>query len=254
MLSFKQFDKQLEEDWFTKLMRRYVTKPRTYKVAKDILQQVVDKKRKEGKLQHSIEYYAAQIAKQFQGVDARDLASMVEGYDSISEAIDYHTEYNLSIKENIFRPHSEAYYEFFRECRRLWKEGKLETDDAFDRMLLESNAGELGIYEGEEVPLDIPLIEAEYKGKDVELNSPKRGGDKKFYVYVKNDKGNVIKVQFGDTSGLKVKLNDPAARKSFNARHKCDQKKDNTKPGYWACRLPYYAKELGLEGGGSFFW
>ena len=90
--------------------------------------------------------------------------------------------------------------------------------------------------------------------KDVELNEPKRGGAKKFYVYVKNDKGNIIKVQFGDTTGLKAKINDPEARKSFVARHNCDQKKDKTKAGYWSCRLPYYAKQLGLSGGGSFFW
>jgi len=71
---------------------------------------------------------------------------------------------------------------------------------------------------------------------------------------VKNDKGNVIKVEFGDTTGLTAKINDPDARKSFVARHKCDQKKDKTKPGYWACRLPMYAKALGLKGGGNFFW
>jgi len=64
----------------------------------------------------------------------------------------------------------------------------------------------------------------------------------------------VIKIQFGDTTGLKAKINDPEARKSFAARHQCDQKKDKTKAGYWSCRLPYYAKQLGLSGGGNFFW
>jgi hypothetical protein len=100
------------------------------------------------------------------------------------------------------------------------------------------------------VPLDLPLEEE----KDVELNSPKRGGSKKFYVYVKNDKGNVVKVQFGDTSGLNAKINNPKARKSFAARHKCAEKKDKTKAGYWACRIPAFAKQLGLQGGGKFFW
>ena len=46
---------------------------------------------------------------------------------------------------------------------------------------------------------------------------------------------------------MKAKINDPEARKSFAARHKCDQKKDKTKAGYWACRLPRYAKALGLS-------
>jgi len=102
--------------------------------------------------------------------------------------------------------------------------------------------------------IDISKIEEMTEEKEVELNSPKRGGNKKFYVYVKNDKGNVIKVEFGDTSGLKAKIDDPEARKNFAARHQCDTKKDKTKPGYWACRLPYYAKQLGLSGGGNFFW
>jgi hypothetical protein len=169
----------------------------------------------------------------------------------ISEAIEYHAENGLSIKENIFRPHSESYYAFFRECRRLWESGELEITDPFDKTLMESDAGLVAIYEGQEVPLDIPLIEEE----DKELNKPKRGGPKKFYVYVKDPStGNIKKVTFGDTTGLKAKIDDPEARKSFAARHKCSTQKDKTKPAYWACRLPYYAKELGLEGGGSFFW
>src|SRR5210317_1017853 len=98
------------------------------------------------------------------------------------------------------------------------------------------------------------IYEAEYQGKTVELNSPKRGGSKKFYVYVKNDKGNVVKVSFGDDTGLQAKINDAEATKSFVARHDCANKKDKTTPGYWACRLPMYAKELGLEGGGDYFW
>jgi hypothetical protein len=110
-----------------------------------------------------------------------------------------------------------------------------------------------GIYEGKHVPLEQPMIEAT-KDKDVELNSPKRGGKAKYYVYVKNDKGNVIKIQFGDTTGLSAKINDRDAARNFAARHQCDTKNDKTKAGYWACRLPKYAKQLGLKGGGSYFW
>jgi len=111
-----------------------------------------------------------------------------------------------------------------------------------------------GLYEGQHVPLEQPMIESEYQGKDVELNQPKRGGKAKYYVYVKNDKGNVIKIQFGDTTGLSAKINDKEAARSFAARHQCSQKTDKTKAGYWACRLPRYAKQLGLKGGGSYFW
>lgn len=92
------------------------------------------------------------------------------------------------------------------------------------------------------------LQEAEYKGKEVELRKPFRtpGSAKKFAVYVKNKRGNVIKVSFGDPN-LSVKNGDAKAAKSFRARHKCDQKKDPTTPGYWSCNIGRYAKQLGLS-------
>ena len=173
---------------------------------------------------------------------------------TVKEGVEYHVKNEIPVSECVFRPHSECFYEFFVEARKQFNEGKLDIYSKFDIELMETDIGERALYDGEIVPLDIPLMEAEYNGKDVELNEPKRGGDKKFYVYVKSDKGNVIKVQFGDTSGLKAKIDDPEARKSFAARHNCDQKKDKTKPGYWSCRLPYYAKQLGLSGGGNYFW
>ena len=96
------------------------------------------------------------------------------------------------------------------------------------------------------VPLDSPMVEEDEK--QPELNKPKAGGPKKYYVYVKDpSSGNIKKVSWGDTTGLKIKLNDPEARKSFAARHKCSTKNDKTKPGYWACRMPYFAKQLGLS-------
>ena len=80
--------------------------------------------------------------------------------------------------------------------------------------------------------------EAEYQGKKVQLGKVKRGGSRKFYVYVNNPKtGNVKKVSFGDNTGLSIKTKDPKKRKSFKARHKCDQKKDRTTAGYWSCRM-----------------
>jgi len=101
------------------------------------------------------------------------------------------------------------------------------------------------------------MNEAEYQGKNVELSKPKRGGSKKFYVYVMNPKTKKVKkVSFGAAGGggnLAVKLKDPKARKAFADRHNCDQKNDKTKPGYWACRLPRYAKSLGLSGGGTWW-
>ena len=74
--------------------------------------------------------------------------------------------------------------------------------------------------------------------EDVELDKPFRTpkGPKKFSVYVKNDKGNVVKVNFGDPD-MEIKRDDDKRRKSFRARHKCDQKKDKTKPSYWSCKF-----------------
>ena len=108
-----------------------------------------------------------------------------------------------------------------------------------------------GLYEGINVPLEQPMVEE----AEPELNSPKRGGKKKYVVYVRNQKtGNIKKIEFGDTTGLTAKINDKEAAKSFAARHQCALKKDKLAPGYWACRLPQYAKELGLKGGGNYFW
>ena len=160
----------------------------------------------------------------------------------------------LIIKENIYRVGSEAYFQYFVDLRDQFDSGDLYYT-GFDKRLMEGDIGKFAIYEGDYVPLDCPMMESEYQGKDVELNKPKAGGPKKYYVYVKDPStGNIKKVSWGDTTGLKIKLDDKAARKSFAARHKCDQKKDKTKAGYWACNMPRYAKQLGLSGGGNFFW
>ena len=98
------------------------------------------------------------------------------------------------------------------------------------------------------------MLEAEFRGKNVKLNSPKRGGSKAYYVYVKNPKtGRVKKVSFG-SGGLRAKINNPKARKAFSARHNCPNKKDRTKAGYWSCNLPRYAKQLGLGANKNTFW
>ena len=174
--------------------------------------------------------------------------------NTIEEAIEYHIENDVPFSENIFRNQSLNYFKLFVEARKMMESGKLIPADSFDVELLSTDIGLHDIYEGERVPLDCPMVELSEEEKE-ELNKPKRGGPKKFYVFVKDPQtGNIKKVTFGDTSGLKAKIDDPEARKSFVARHDCSNKKDKTKPGYWACRLPYYAKSLGLSGGGNFFW
>jgi len=82
------------------------------------------------------------------------------------------------------------------------------------------------------------LEEAEYQGKKVELGKVKRGGDKKFYVYVKDPQTkNVKKVSFGDTTGLSIKTKDPDKRRNFRSRHNCDNPGPKTKARYWSCRM-----------------
>ena len=75
------------------------------------------------------------------------------------------------------------------------------------------------------------------KKKNVKLNKPFRtpGGPKKFSVYVKNDKGNIVKVNFGDPN-MRIKDNIPGRRKNFRARHNCDNPGPKTKARYWSCR------------------
>ena len=83
---------------------------------------------------------------------------------------------------------------------------------------------------------DESLDEAEYRGRKVSLGKPMRGDVKKFKVFVRNDKGNVVKVEFGDPN-MEIKRDDPARRKSFRARHNCDNPGPKYKARYWSCKF-----------------
>jgi len=183
--------------------------------------------------------------------------------NNISESLKYHLENNKPITENIFRPGSEAFYEVIKEARELFDLGKVNLCDVDKELYESTDIGKFGMFNGELVPLDLPMEnieeireEAEYKGKEVKLNYPTRSsGPKKYKVYVKNPKtGRVKVVNFGDVKGgLTAKVNDPKARKSFAARHQCHLKKDKTKAGYWSCRLNKFGH---LFGGRTYpgFW
>ena len=85
---------------------------------------------------------------------------------------------------------------------------------------------------------DDVIEEAEYQGRKVTLNKPMQGDVKKSKVYVKNKKGNVVKVNFGDPD-MKIKKSNPEARSNFRARHNCADKMkkgDKTTAGYWSCK------------------
>ena len=77
---------------------------------------------------------------------------------------------------------------------------------------------------------------AEYDGRPVDLNNPTRGDRKKYKVYVKNEKGNVVKVEFGDPN-MEIKRDDPGRRANFRARHNCDNPGPKYKARYWSCKF-----------------
>ena len=242
----------------------------------------------------------------------------------ISENMRYHLDKKIPIHDNTFRPGSKAHIDLIHETRLLWKKGVIELQGE-DKILFENtDLGRFGVYEGEVVPLDYPMMEIlteaqmldgyevdffhtksnvyanieipsenptfeddiqikgtgkteeeafedlqqNYKNykktgineaekkKQPALGKPKRGGSKKFYVYVKDPKTKRIKkVSFGMAGGgLRAKLNNSKARSAFSKRHNCPQKKDRTKASYWSCRLPRYSKLLGFKTTFSGYW
>ena len=241
--------------------------------------------------------------------------------------LEWHLNSKRTLSENVYRYSSESFIQLFTEARQAWRDGKIQLNELDEQLLEDTDIGLYGEYEGQKVPLDLPmeegsyeeggeddrkyallrveprnyedmidklqdmninhnrqsdtvikvytdripdkvvynlthdvwvdkfvLNEAEYQGKEVSLNKPKRGGSKKFYVYVKNKKGNIQKVSFGGTTGLNVKIDEPGARSSFAARHQCATKKDKTKPGYWSCNIGRYWKSLGGSRNFSGYW
>ena len=247
----------------------------------------------------------------------------------MTENMKYHIENKLPITENLFRYGSEAFLDMWAEARFLFSRNAIHVNDLNKEILLETNLGEYGIYEGKKVPLDIPMLEEtevalpydylldqikadaelakdksgklmdlyheleqmvfdgkieienvagllrrygmynnyitllqsklnEEEKKHPALGKPHRGGSKKFYVYVRDPKSKRIKkVSFGAAGGgqnLAVKIRDPKARKAFAARQHCKDKKDKTKPGYWACNIGRYWKSLGGGQNFSGYW
>jgi hypothetical protein len=156
----------------------------------------------------------------------------------INEAFEYHLENNIPFDECVFRYGSDMYFSFVNHLRECYNNSLLEnyeySEDELE--LINSDLGEFVMYEGEMVPLDLIMEE-----ETPELNKPKRGGPKKFFVHTRDPKtGNVKKVSFGDTTGLTVKYDNPERKKAFAARHNCSDANDKTTPKYWSCRINRY--------------
>lgn len=177
----------------------------------------------------------------------------------VSEHLKYHLDRNLTLEENIFRTYSDSFFSLIKEVRELYEQDAIALNDD-DLDLIQSDIGEVALFEGREVYLDVPLeedddvlLETKHRGRTVHLNRPFRtpGGPKKFAVYVKSKAGKIKKVTFGDPN-MRIRASSKARRKSFRARHKCSQKKDRTTAGYWSCRS-HRIKSLGTKSKGKYW-
>ena len=193
----------------------------------------------------------------------------------ISEGLKFHIATNKSIIDNVYKKGTDNFNNLLEECRDLYMNGDLELSDDDLSFIMENtnntdrnsptfthfnedniskitnlvlerlNSIKKIIYEDEFgsveetdfIPDDL-LNEAEYQGRKVKLNKPflTPNGPKKRSVYVKNEKGNVIKVNFGDPN-MRIKKYIPSHRKSFRARHHCETAKDKKSPRYWSCKF-----------------
>jgi hypothetical protein len=165
----------------------------------------------------------------------------------VSKELKNHLDKNIPLSESEFRSGSPKHIELLKEVKELFNKGLIalnETDEfivnEFDpKPIKVKGIGE--VYLGlilEEYESDEQLLsEAVYQGRKVSLGKPflTPDGPKKRSVYVRNDKGNVVKVNFGDPN-MRIKKNIPARRKSFRARHKCSNPGPRHKAKYWSCR------------------
>jgi hypothetical protein len=183
----------------------------------------------------------------------------------VSKNLNYHINNKITLSESVFRPYSDGYFNLVCEVRDLYHKGSIQLN-RLDKWLIETDLGKVvRISTGEYVSLDCPylmteselLSEAEYQGKKVKVGYPMRnsGGGKKYKVYVKDPStGRIKKITFGDVhGGLTAKVSNPEARRSFAARHKCKDKKDRMKAGYWACRINRYGHLWGGKTYGGYW-
>lgn len=169
----------------------------------------------------------------------------------LSESLEYHYKNRISLLNSIYRIGSDAWLEIVNEARSLWESDDIELNDD-DVFLISTEAGSIGVYEDSQVLMEIPFededIQEKVDSKEKKLNKPFRtpGGPRKFSVYTKNEKGNVVKVSFGEP-GMRVNNADPEKARSFRKRMRCESPGPKWKPRYWACNVGRYSKLLGLS-------
>jgi hypothetical protein len=166
-----------------------------------------------------------------------------------SDDLLFHVSQGAGVDQNIHRPGSDAFFALFREVRLLSESGLYTLNKKEAELLEGTDLGTFDYYNGVLVPLDFPMLyenddilEAKYKGRKVKLGKKgaQRIGGGKARVYVRDPKtGKVKKVEFGSSmlDAMGDSKKHKARRKSYGRRHRCADKKDKTKPGYWSCRL-----------------
>ncbi len=191
---------------------------------------------------------------------------------TLEEAVSYHIENKISFTENVFRPGSEMFFEMISEAKKLYKEGKYTPTDEYEVDMLNSDIGEIAEYEGQAVVLDYPIEEGlEECWTGYTQRGMKKKGDKMVPNCVpvneaddptggkgigkpfRSNGGGAVYVRVGDgvrkinfsQSGMTKKYMDPAATRSFVARHHCLSNKDKTSRSYWACRWPRFFSNSG---------
>lgn len=180
--------------------------------------------------------------------DAPMLNENLQSRIIMTEEMQYHIDAKKPLFETTLPYGSKEYINLWAEARFLYSRGALNLEGIDKEKVTETHLGEYGIYEGKKVPLDLPmpdddlLNEAEYRGRKVTLGKPMQGDVKKFKVYVKNDKGNVVKVNFGfggkSAKGKRMVIKDknPKRRAAFRARHNCKNPGPRWKARYWSCK------------------
>tara|TARA_Y100000389_G_scaffold175508_1_gene186347 strand:- start:4177 stop:5397 length:1221 start_codon:yes stop_codon:yes gene_type:complete len=202
-----------------------------------------------------------------------DPMTVSEGVD-VSYDLQYHLDNKIALGEGLFRYGSDSYIKLYTEIKNLKDLNAIKLNEN-DEELIKDFTNQSVIIEGKRILLNLIvedngsyiLEEGKKKSKDKykgkKSNSPTRGasGGKAYKVFVpgcnaktKSNPRGIKKIQFG-SGGLKAKLSNKEAKKSYNARHGCSKGKhnDKCKAGYWSCRLPRYAKSLGLSGGGTWW-
>jgi hypothetical protein len=165
----------------------------------------------------------------------------------MTENMQYHIDNKKPLYETTLPYGCKEYLDLWVEARYLYSRGALNVEGIDKEKITETDLGEYGIFEGQLVPLDMPmpddiLNEAEYQGRKVQLGKPMQGDSKKFKVYVKNNKGKVVKVNFGfggkSAKGKRmvIKAKNPKARAAYRARHNCKNPGPRWKANYWSCK------------------